>query len=771
MKQKIVDKMKRVALALFAALCAFSVWANVELEIQQPLVIKSDGTLDISYTIKYWDTGSLRNFDFTVVYNEEGSSQTTTQKILTKKGIQGSSTSTYANPVKYSSTYTLTGLDPAKVYLMDFKTWGMKTTETSPNWGGDNWDEVNDVYTVILSGISSASATWKILPTKEFVVSGVQDTQLNVTKAKIRYEIGENLTAFSANAKEEVVNFADGKFEFVIPYANLTDDLLWSVWGQDANGNEYLYRDGNGVSLCLTERTEVSYATYTWTGAANNGKWTDVSNWTANNAGWGFPGLNLGSATGVADFNAQYLAFRSTVRFEGSAEVDLEGNRYEFLEQDDNTSAVNTAFRGLAFSKPADLDKMSVVLKNGTIGTKIPDAAYGPHLLGAAGVELEFRNAEFKIRTASNYLRPNAGATVVFSGDEGQTTGFKNQAWNFAPNSNYANSRLVFRNFSGYTYYSADNTSIASGSVVELVNAQWKVRAGTANTAAVSKGFAEKVILRDGADRQAMIKCMYYANNDDQYANVLLNNTYDIKIPAAGHTEASIWANNLTAASTCTFELDVTDYEASEKVPLVKLTSEPAFTLTANLVAKANGEDVTSARNAKLVWEGNTLYYQQGANEVVPGGDAVTVTAADETSALEMVDLNVPTPEGLTEEEASAYKAAFTKDAKDNGNGTWTVTAILVETAKPVIGESAADAGDAFTVDAENVVITIPNYVKGLNYGVRSAAEIAKLETEEAVIEKATVTDGKITLEKSGDTKFYKVIVDFNEIKESPKAE
>ena len=771
MKQKIVDKMKRVALTLFVALCAFSVWANVELEIQQPLVIKSDGTLDISYTIKYWDTGSLRNFDFTVVYNEEGSSQTTTQNILTKHAIQGTSTSTYANPVKYSGTYTLTGLDPAKVYLMDFKTWGMKTTETSPNWGGDNWDEVNDVYTVILSGISSASATWKILPTKEFVVSGVQDTQLNVTKAKIRYEIGENLTAFSANAKEEVVNFTDGKFEFVIPYENLTDDLLWSVWGQDANGNEYLYRDGNGVSLCLTERTEVSYSTYTWTGAADNGKWTDVSNWTANNPGWGFPGLNLGSATGVADFNAEHLAFRSTVCFEGSAEVDLEGNRYEFLEQDDNTSAANTAFRGFAFSKPADLDKMSVVLKNGTIGTKIPDAAYGPHLLGAAGVELEFRNAEFKIRTASNYLRPNAGATVVFSGDEGQTSGFKNQSWYFAPKSDKTNSRLVFRNFSGHTYYSEANTEIASGSVVELVNAQWKVRAGTANTAAVSKGFAERVILRDGADRQAMIKCMYYANNDDQYANVLLNNTYDIKIPAAGHTEASIWANNLTAASTCTFELDVTDYEASEKVPLVKLTSEPAFTLTANLVAKANGEDVTLARNAKLVWEGDTLYYQQGANEVVPGGDAVTVTAADETSALKMVDLKVMIPEGLTEEEVTAYKAAFTKDAKDNGNGTWEVTAILADSAKPLIGESAADAGDAFTVDAENVVITIPNYVKGLNYGVRSAAEIAKLETEEAVIEKATVTDGKITLEKSGDTKFYKVIVDFNEIKESPKAE
>ena len=90
---------------------------------------------------------------------------------------------------------------------------------------------------------------------------------------------------------------------------------------------------------------------------------------------------------------------------------------------------------------------------------------------------------------------------------------------------------------------------------------------------------------------------------------------------------------------------------------------------------------------------------------------------------------------------------------------------------KPTIGDSAADVGDAFTVDAENVVITIQNYVKGLNYGVISADEVTKLKTSEAVVEKATVTDGKITVEKSGDIMFYKVIVDFNEIKESPKAE
>ena len=763
MKQTILSKcfskMKRVALTLFAALCVGSVWGDVDLEITQPLVISSDGTLNINYKIYYWDTTSTRYFDFTVSYREESSSEAINVNILQDKAINGiKARPTNAN---YSNTYTLEGLDSSKTYVLDFSIAGVKANGDP---GTGNAKEINGIYTTILSGISSASATWKILPTKEFVVSGVQDTQLNVTKAKIRYEIGENLTAFSANAKEEIVDFIDGKFEFTIPYENLTDDLLWSVWGQDANGNEYLYRDGNGVSLCLTERTEDGYADYTWTGAAENGKWTDESNWTTEDVGWGFPGLNRGNTTGTIDFNAQYLVFFSSVRFEGSAEVDLEGNRYEFLIQDDDKNKVNTPFRGLDFSKPADQEKMSVILKNGTIGTEIQKEEHGPLLLGAAGVELEFRNAEFKIRTASNYLRLNKDATIVFSGDEGNS---KNQEWNFAPKSDMTNSRLVFRNFSGYTYYSAANTSIASGSVVEITNSVWRVRTGTDNKSSASKGFAERVILRDGENNQAQLKCFAYYNNDDQYADILLNNTYDIKIPAAGHSEASIWANNLTAASTCTFELDVTDYEASKKVPLVKLTSDPAFALTANLAAKANGEDVTSARNAKLVWEGNMLYYQQGANEVVPGGDAVTVTAADETSALKMVYLKVPPPEGLTADEAEAYEEAFAKDAKDNGDGTWTITAVLAETAKPLIGDSAADAGDAFKVDAENVVITIQNYVKGLNYGVISADEVTKLTTSEAVVKKATVTDGKITLEKSGDTKFYKVIVDFKEIVES----
>ena len=159
MKDIFVSKIKRLAVAIFAALCVGSAWGQVVLEVNQPLVIKSDGTLEVSYTILYYGTSSLRNFDFEITYNEEGLSQTTTQTVLEKHPLQGKSGTTYNNPVTYSSTYTLTGLDPAKVYVIDFKTWGVKTTESGPNWSGDNWWEIKDVYTTILSGISSAEAT------------------------------------------------------------------------------------------------------------------------------------------------------------------------------------------------------------------------------------------------------------------------------------------------------------------------------------------------------------------------------------------------------------------------------------------------------------------------------------------------------------------------------------------------------------------------------------------------------------------------------------
>lgn len=84
-------------------------------------------------------------------------------------------------------------------------------------------------------------------------------------------------------------------------------------------------------------------------------------------------------------------------------------------------------------------------------------------------------------------------------------------------------------------------------------------------------------------------------------------------------------------------------------------------------------------------------------------------------------------------------------------------TIVTLKLNKPVIGDSAEGAGDAFTVTADAVTIKITNFNSALKYGVRSAADINSLKTAE--ITEVETEDGVITLTKSGDCAFYEVVV------------
>ena len=93
-------------------------------------------------------------------------------------------------------------------------------------------------------------------------------------------------------------------------------------------------------------------------------------------------------------------------------------------------------------------------------------------------------------------------------------------------------------------------------------------------------------------------------------------------------------------------------------------------------------------------------------------------------------------------------------------------TTVTLKLNKPVIGESAEGADDAFTVSADAVTIKITNYNKDLKYGVRIAADISGLSS--AAITPVEPNDGVITLEKSGDSAFYEVVVSDVEIPATP---
>ena len=84
-------------------------------------------------------------------------------------------------------------------------------------------------------------------------------------------------------------------------------------------------------------------------------------------------------------------------------------------------------------------------------------------------------------------------------------------------------------------------------------------------------------------------------------------------------------------------------------------------------------------------------------------------------------------------------------------------TTVTLKLNKPVIGESAEGADDAFTVTAEEVTIKITNFNSALKYGVRTAGDINSLKTAE--ITEVETEDGVITLTKSGDSAFYEVVV------------
>ena len=639
MKQTIISKcfskMKRFMLTLFAALCVGSVWGGTCSVTIADFAIGEDGALTFKYTLKYSDSGTKRKPIFKIFYGKTG--ETPTEKTVF------SSTTTYTasgktTTIKNKEAYTLQNCgmtaDDYRV-VFDFVMDG-----TDSDYHNDTI-LANDAKCLI----ESASCSWNNAPEIQYVIEGSlkPDRLADVKAVNVKYQL--NVDAFTEEAMIVPATIVDGTFRCVINTPNMLDTVLWSVIGVDNNDNERVYTDAeDNISVIKTFRKESPYLTYTWTGSGENDLWTNPENWLCDGSGsaFGYPGLNSGNSNGV---HAETSYTLCGIEFAGNAEIDLEGKLFEFYEQNDSSSAKNTPFRGLTFEKPADLETMKVVLKNGTLGTKIP-SNYGPNLLGAAGVELEFNNATFKVRGASNYLVPNANSTIVFSG-------IRNHNWYFYPNSSYCqNFNLIFNDFGGYTYYNRD-LSVPNGSVVKLINSIWKVRVGTSSSHAMN-GIAKRVVFRDGADRQAQMQVVYYSGGEDYYAKINLKDTFDIKIPSKGHDSWSIRAKNLTAAPTATFEIEVTDYLKSDRVPLVQLDAAPAYTTLPTLIAKANGENVTAARNAKLFWDGKILYYQQDsqyaaevagveyatlAEAFAAAGDGATVKLLNDAELAEKVTI------------------------------------------------------------------------------------------------------------------------------------
>ena len=628
-KLRCFSKLKRIVLTLFAALCVGSVWAaNPTVYLEASCSLSAQGVISVNDSFAYFGKTSARTFTTQVSY-KVNDGEIKTVILNTTDSLKPSSTSSSA-AIWRGGDYTtnVEGFVPGDVVWVKYE------LVYSGDVGGKT--SQSKEYTFDTNGVVESAGSWAFSPNR-FLVTGTVPVGKGIESIKIRYALNsalfsnndattETLLALETAQVNTVSADAQGKFVFEIPFPGEHSTLVWSLWAVFDDGTEKLYTNAvEETSLLKMERKEGAYVKYTWNGNGGNDAWDNPLNWTMEGLGWGFPGLVNGNIDGV--YVAGTDGARSTVCFAGNAEIDLGGKTYDFYEQDDK-DVKYVPYRGLEFEKPDNMEKMEVVLKNGTIGTKIPGDDNGSLLLGAKDVSLEFSNATFAIRGAKKLLVPNEGATIIFSGE-------KNHEWLFAPLANYSKkSKFVFKNFYGYTYYDA-NLTIADESIVEITNAVWRVRTGSANTSTASKGFAKKVILRDGDTYQAQLKCLAYYNNDDRWADINLNNTYDIKIPAAGHEDASVFAKNLTEAPTATFELDVTEFLKGDRVPLVELQATPAFTTLPTIVAKANGEEVTEARNARLFWDGKILYYQQNTQNAAEVGGVEYATFADAFAAAE----------------------------------------------------------------------------------------------------------------------------------------
>ena len=236
------------------------------------------------------------------------------------------------------------------------------------------------------------------------------------------------------------------------------------------------------------------------------------------------------------------------------------------------------------------------------------------------------------------------------------------------------------------------------------------------------------------------------------YASGLLEDNYYIvsKAYAVGLTvdTAKATVDGLNDVHACGTIVSFTVAAATGyKVTSVKLGTDELTAVDGNYTFKMPAEAVTITVTTEAV----------STFDVTIGGD--TFANADALKAEANSTTTMTVPEGTWTVEGNVLKKdgeAYVEFADYYAvvvNGT-TVTLKLN---KPVIGDSAEGADDAFTVTADAVTIKITNYNSDLNYGVRIAADISGLKTAE--ITEVETEDGIITLTKSGDSAFYEVVV------------
>ena len=541
------------------------------------LSVGIDRVLSVPWTLSC-DVTTMKTADLFVRYALDGDTTTNTAQIATAQAL-GSS----------SGTGSIADLKPGATYWVEIYT---VVDETAA--------EPTALQSVAVPGSAtdfSASATFTPIP-MEFIVKGSVTPGLGTTTVTVKWSLN------NAASYDEMTTFTfalgdDGTFAQHIPHTALADVLTWEVsvantvttttWGEQTF-------DAIAAVSDTTVCKDTGRTTYTWTGLGGDNLWTNVLNWAGTNTNakslecYGYPGLKFSSPWGVL--------YWDVVAFTNDAVVDMQGYTFGLRDFDSSDGdVVNILFD----------PNIDVTLRNGTLDVDGASAAFG-----ASGTKVTFDSVRIIHTTTSvsfNLDVAAAGATVCFAGNS-------TAQWKYIATK--ANTKIVFRDGTTRSRYSGSTTSISTRTV-EITNAVWNITNGH-----LARGIGNVTTFRDGDDRQAQI-----TTGTGQYID--LCDTYDIKIPANGHADASIVAGYLNNDTTVgTFKLDVSDYGKKARVPLVRFSNTTASykannatrfaaQYTANgsgnlrLQAVADGKDVTEKRKARLEWDNatQTIYYAQ----------------------------------------------------------------------------------------------------------------------------------------------------------------
>ena len=408
----------------------------------------------------------------------------------------------------------------------------------------------------------SASATFTNDP-MEFILSGSLTPGLGTTTVTVSWSVNtnnlENVATFVFQRGDE------GIFSTNIAYNALSDKLTWKVdlvtTYTSATYGTQTWTDSTGTAT--KTRTDKASVTYTWTGAGLDNLWTNLANWSASRTeNYGYP-------------DSTYATARFKAVEEGAwKDADLDGGSFRLANE------------GLTFASNLG----EVAMRNGSLTF---NSSGSDLVFGASGTTVVFDSVNL---SGFRGLKFTANSPTVFCG-------VSTQSWLYEPWG--ANgTELIVRDGtmeSGYfqTWFTSDRVHNAI-----ISNAVWTIR-----SASNPVSLGNVAYFRDGEEQQGRMVSL---------GKIKLGYTYDIAIPMRGHGMATLTAATLDATSaSCTFRLDVTNWQGGRKVPLLTFTDGDQSTKIANVTmtlrAYAKGVNVTEKRSAELIWsaEDNTLYYRQ----------------------------------------------------------------------------------------------------------------------------------------------------------------